>query len=184
MPQSVGDKFRRRGVPVAFARVCVEVVMDGSRSGSAMSLQVQGKAPQCFDRAKERVVVGGVAYLFAFDCVLLVGKFQGSVGDALDVCFIQRSSRGGVDMAVNREVDVPELKGLGSSFRCGRLSVFGRPQEPVESNDDEVNDMSVEGSLDRMVLVKDFGQLSDDGGVDWVGPCGGGVVVFHGFPES
>ena len=87
-------------------------------------------------------------------------------------------------MAVNSEIDVPEFEGLGVSFRGGRLSVLGWRQEPVESDDDEVNDMSVEGSFDRMVLVKDFGQLSDDGGVDWVGPCGGGVVVFHGFPES
>ena len=53
-----------------------------------MPLEVQGESPQGLDRTEKGVIVGSVACLFAFDCVLLVGKLQGSMGDAMDVSFI------------------------------------------------------------------------------------------------
>ena len=79
---------------------------------------------------------------------------------------------------------MPEFKGLGASFAGGCFSEFHRAKEPMEGNDDDVNDVSVEEAFDRVVPIKDFRQLTDDGGVDWVGLGRGGVIVFHGFLES
>ena len=123
--------------------------------------------------------------MFAFDSILLVGEFQACVFDALDdVRVIQRCCGRVVDSAVNGEVDVSVAEGLGACIRVFRVGVFGRSEEPEEGNDDEVNDVLVEGSILGMVPVQDVVELSQYGDVGWVGTAGRIVCVSEGFEES
>ena len=106
------------------------------------SVQALGDAAESLGRAEERVIVGTVAYLFTFHCVLLVGELEAALADARDdVRVIQRRSWGAVDGVVDGEVDVAVLEGLGASLGCGRQGVLGRSQEPEEGDDDEVDDV-------------------------------------------
>ena len=89
-------------------------------------VQALGDAAQGLGGTKERVVIGTVAHLFAFHCVLLVGEFEAALADARDdVRVIQRRSWGAVDGVVDGEVDVAVLEGLGASFGRCRKSALG-----------------------------------------------------------
>ena len=114
------------------ARVVVVVAEDGRVWGRPGSVQALGDAAESLGRAEEGVIVGTVAHLFTFHCVLLIGELEAALADARDdVRVIQRRSWGAVDGVVDGEVDVAAL-GLGASLGCGRQGALGRSQEPEE----------------------------------------------------
>ena len=76
-----------------------------------------------------------------------------------------------------------ELEGLGVSFGGGRVSALGGSQEPEEGDDDEVDDVGVEGSMLRVVEVEGVNEPSQDGDVGWAGSACGVVVALEGFEE-
>ena len=45
---------------------------------------------------------------------------------------------------------------MTAGARVGRVEVFGGPKEPVESNDDEVLDVGIEGPVDVVVGIECF----------------------------
>ena len=147
-------------------------------------MQALGNAAQGLGRAKEGVVIGTVAYLFAFHCVLLVGELEAALADVRDdVRVIQRRGWGPVDGVVNGEVDVSVLEGLGASLGHSRQGALGWSQEPEEGDDDEIDDVSIEGSILRVVDIQGVDESSQDGDVGWVGSTCGFVVAFKGFEE-
>ena len=125
-----------------------------------------------------------MANTFPSDSVLLVSEFQGSVGDALDGGVIQGRGQSGMDGAIYGEMDVSQLEGLGAGVGTGGLCVFGRPEEPVEGDDNEVEEMSVEGPVDGISGVEDVEGGADDGEVDRVSSVRRVIVAFHGVEES
>ena len=83
---------------------------------------MSGDAAECFRRAQKWIVIGTVAYLFAFHSVLLVGEFETGIFDALfDVCVIQRRCGSVVGSSIDGEVYVS----VEESLRSGRR-VAGR----------------------------------------------------------
>ena len=65
-----------------------------------------------------------MANAFPSDGILLVSKFQGSMGDALDGCVIQRRGQSGMDGSIDGEMDMSQLEGLGSGVFAGGLRVL------------------------------------------------------------
>ena len=86
------------------------------------------------------------------------------------------------DRPIHRVVDVTKAEGLGTGF-AGTIEVFGRAEEPEESNNQEIKDMDVGGSVDWVMGVKDFGGGTEDGEVCWIGARGRGVLVPEGAEE-
>ena len=149
-------------------RVRVEVVVDRCFRGGFRPLQAEADPPQCLARAEERIVGRFVADLFPADRILLVVEFQRGELNGGDVRVIQRCCRCGVDFASHGEVDVAEGERLGASLRSGGVEVLGRTQEPPEADDDEVNDVCVEGSELRVVHIEgcvEAAEVSDVGRV-------------------
>ena len=62
-----------------------------------------------------------------------------------------------VDASVNGELDVLLFESLGASVRLARLEVFCWPHAPVEGDDGEVNDGSVEDSVLGVLSVESVG---------------------------
>ena len=124
-----------------------------------------------------------MADLFAAHCILLVIELQGGEFDGCDVLVIQRCSGTGVDGAGQGDVSGAEGEGLGAGFGRWGVEVLRRTQEPPESNDDQIDDNLVEGTLDGVLGVEDR-EPAEDGDVDWVGSRGRVVFVGHGFEES
>ena len=89
------------------------MVVERRVGGSAGLFEAEGKAPERFARAEDRVGTGPVSDLFTAYHILLVTKLEGCTGDAIHVCkFIQRCGGCAVDGVVNSEVEVPELERL------------------------------------------------------------------------
>ena len=51
-------------------------------------------------------------------------------------------------------MDVSEQEGLAARVRVGGVEVFGGPKEPVEGNDDEVLDVSIEDTMLGVLYVQ------------------------------
>ena len=116
--------------------------------------------------------------MLAADSILLVRKGERCVRDAgNDPFIIQRCCRGVKDFAVDRKVDVTESKGLRAGFRSGSLKVFCWSEEPVESDNDEVDSVGVEAPVFRMLGVESIGEAAEDSDVGWVGTRGRVVFV-------
>ncbi len=73
-----------------------------------------------------------------------------------------------VDFSVDGEVDVPKAESLGPGLFTGGFEVFSRSEEPVVSDDDDVDCVVVEASVDFMVNIQGFKEALDDGDVDRV----------------
>ena len=80
-------------------------------------------------------------------------------------------------LSVNGEVDVPVEERLSSCRWVAGLSVFCGAQEPVEGDNDEVDDVLVERSKFGVFCVEQVVEFSDDRDVCWVGSCLWVVVV-------
>jgi hypothetical protein len=89
-----------------------------------------------------------------------------------------------MDGAIYGEMDVSQLESLGAGVGTGGLRVFGRPEEPVEGDDNEVEEMSVEGPVDGISGVEDVEGGADDGEVDRVSSFRRVIVALHGVEES
>ena len=74
--------------------------------------------------------------------------------------------------------------GPGICVVLAALEVLGRAEEPVEGDDDEVDEDGVEGPVDFMVRVEDVGEGADDGDVGRVGSSGWIVLGGEPFEES
>ena len=178
--QRVGDVLGFHGIPFAMCRVVVH--MDGRVRRGAGKLQMQREAREGFRRAEERVGVGFVADLLAPDGVLLVGEGERRVLDARQFVVIQRR-RGSVDnTVVDGEVDVAVAEGLAASFGVA-VDVFGGAKEPVEADNDQVDDVCVERAVHGVISVKGLRQAAEDGDVDWIDSGGWVIFVAHGFVE-
>jgi hypothetical protein len=130
--------------------------------------------------------------LLAFDSILLVRKREaGTVeardelvfGERVSVFVMQRSVEGGVDSSMDCEGDITETKGLAVGFSGGGVEVFGRPEQPEEGEDDELDCVLLEAPKDWVIDVEHGEELSDDGDVDKVGSRRWVVVFFHGSVE-
>ena len=88
-----------------------------------------------------------------------------------------------VDHVTSGEMDVLEFKGLAPGALSCWLKVFCRAKQPEEGDNDEVNGVLVEGAMDRVLCVQDFGQAPDDGDVGRVCPARRVIVVVEGFEE-
>ena len=138
-----------------------------------------------FGWTEEGVRVGTVAYLFAPNSILLVSEGERHVGDMLDgIHIMQRCCWCGVDLAVDGKGDVAEVEGWGASFGRGGVEVFGRLQEPEEGNNDEVDGVGVEHSINGVVDVQGVDEGLQDGDVGWVGSSGRFIFVAEGLEES
>ena len=156
------------------------MVVERIGSAGGVLLHATTNAEESLDRAEEAVGVGGVANDFASDTILLVSELESSVRGTLhDVRVIQRCLGGFVDGAIDGELDVLKFKGLGASARRVGLAVFGRPQEPVECDNDQIDDGFVEGAVDGMFGVESFREFPDDGHVTRVDSAGRVVFVLE-----
>jgi len=63
------------------------------------------------------------------------------------------------------------------------VEVFGWPEEPVEGNDAEEDDVVVEGSKFVVVDVKDVVEGAEDGDVGRVGAACGSIFLFESFDK-
>ena len=145
--------------------------------------QAPGDACQGLRGTEERVFVGTVADPLAFDTVLLLDKFQGCRAQVGKLVVIQGCVGGVVHHAANVKVDVSEFEGLACSVGGAGVATFGRSKQPVEDHDDEVNDVSIESSLDGALNADDIGERADDGHIDQAG-AGQRVVVFAQLGEE
>ena len=153
--------------------VVVVVKVDGCLWVGAAEEKAPSQTTEGFRRAEGGFGVGLVAYLLAPDSILLVIECEHSVGDALNAVQVIQRCCGVTDS----DGDVTESEGLGASFSSGGEEVFGWSHEPVEGDDDEVDDVGVEASPHRVVEVEDVEEAQEDGDVGWVGPQGGAVLV-------
>jgi hypothetical protein len=86
---------------------------------------------------------------------------------------------GVVDLPIHGEVDVAEEEGLTPGVRGFRVEVFSWPEQPVEGDDGEEDDMVVERPKFWVAGVKDGCEGSEDGEVCGVGAAGGVVALFE-----
>ena len=105
--------------------------------------------------------------------------------DALHCLVIQRCRGSSGVVAVDSEGDVLVAKGRGASVAGfgSAVEVLGGAEKPVEADDDEVNDVSIERSVDFVVDVKGIQEALDDREVGWVG-AGCRVVILGEFVEE
>jgi hypothetical protein len=110
-----------------------------------------------------------LAHLLAFDSILLVRKREaGTVeardelvfGERVSIFVMQRSVEGGIDSSMDCEGDITETKGLAAGFSGGGVEVFGRPKQPEEGEDDELDRVLLEVPEDWVVDVKHGEELS------------------------
>ena len=147
--QGVGDVLGFDRIPLAVRRIVLHV--NGRGRCSPGTLKVERKAAKGFCGAIERVSAGLVANLFTSDGVLLVGEGERRILDALHPVVIQRG-HGSVDnLVVNGKVDVLIAADLATRFRI-TMDIFGGSEQPVESDNDEVNDVTIEGETTWSVL--------------------------------
>jgi hypothetical protein len=64
------------------------------------------------------------------------------------------------------------------------VGVLRWAEEPVEGNDGEVDDMTVDLTVNRVGSVKGREEFADDSDVGRVGALSGDVLVGHPFEES
>jgi hypothetical protein len=84
---------------------------------------------------------------------------------------------------MDREGDIAETKSLAAGFSGGGVEVFGRPEQPEEGEDDELDDVLLEVPEDQVIGVEHGEELLDDSDDDRVGSRLGVVVSFHGSVE-
>ena len=130
-----------------------------------MASEAPDKTGESLDGTEERVVVGSMSYSLTADSILLVSEFEGCVVEMGHV--IQRCCSGGVGHAVASEVDMSQQEGLAAAFLVAG-KVLRRAEEPVEGDDDEVDDMGVEAPEFGVVGVQGVGERADNGKVDRV----------------
>ena len=113
----------------------------------------------------------------------MVSEGESSRGDCLDIHVIQRRVRGGVKFVADVEGDVAEAESLRAAFLVGGVGVLCWPQEPVESNDAEVDDMLVGVSCIRVLGVELGDHATDDGDIGGVGALGGVIRALEAAEE-
>ena len=96
---------------------------------------------------------------------------------------IQRCVDGIIHFSIHGEVDVPEPEGLATGLFGFWVEVFSWPEEPVEGDDAEEDDMVVEGSKFVVINVKDVVEGSEDGDVGRVGASCGSILLFESFDK-
>ena len=114
-----------------------------------------GNACQGFGRAEEWVFVGTVADSLAFDSVLLLDEFQGRGAQVGKTVVIQRCVGSVAHCPADVKMHMAEFKGLRACVGGAGVAVFRGSKQPAEGHDDEVNDMSVELSVDGVLGVND-----------------------------
>ena len=165
--------------------VSVVVVVNRGVGRSAIALEVACDAAQCFGGTVERVRVGTMAHSFATNGILLVREGQTRMRDAVESSLVIQRCRGRhVDRPPNGEADVAKAEGLGASFGGVAVEAFAWSQEPMECDDDEVDDMFVECAMDRVIGVEGCGESSENGDIGGVGSRGRFVFVAEALEES
>ena len=182
--QGSGDVTWADGRPIPCSMVVVLVEAGGA--WGAMHEEVVCDVAKAFGGAEPFVRRGSLGDLLSFDCVLLVSVCKGRRRDGGDCGHVmQRGSVGGKDLSsVDEEVDVVPLEGLSAGFWCVGEGVLGRPTEPIPGQGDEVDAVSVEGPVLRVVHVEGIPEGFKDSDVNWVGPFWGIVHVAEAFEEG
>ncbi len=168
--------------------VAVPVGADGCVDGRVMRPKVRSDASKCPSWAQELVIGAIVADRLAANSILLVIEREGCVDVRIRVQVIQRRVvRGEVSrplvVPADTEHDVHESEGLGAAVVRLGFEVLGGSQEPVETDNDEVNGGSVGLAFQRMVGIQGFVECPDDGDVDRVGSFRRVIFVAQGFEE-
>jgi hypothetical protein len=152
---------------------------------------VLSEAEESFGGTKVRVASSALCYLLATDPVLLVSKGQRSGVDLGLLHVIQRWVRGAVHTwfrggrAFDGDAGSTEGEGLGArGVGVPGVSVLRWAEEPVEGNDGEVDDMTVDLTVDRVGSVESSEEFADDCDVGRIGALSGVVLVGHPLEES
>ena len=125
MAQAISDESAGDFVP--FLVVGVVVVKDWSVRFCIVFSQMKDDPAQGLGGAPGQVGGGTVAYLFAFDSILLIRELERGEGDSAQVrLVIQRCVDGVVDLPIHGEVDVAEEEGLTPGVRGFRVEVHQR----------------------------------------------------------
>ena len=179
MANGVGDEFVGDVEPPVVGRVRVEVSVERFGRVGIGCAKAEHDATKCLAGADVGVGRGTVADPFATDAGLLVGELERGVRDGSQgVHVIQRGVCGVVDAAVDGERHVFVAEGLRAAPRghpVRLVGVLGRPQEPEESDEDEIGGVGVESALFRVLEVEAVRECSQHGDVGWV-HAGLGVV--------
>ena len=88
-----------------------------------------------------------------------------------------------VDDHPDGEVDVAEGEGLRAAFLVGGFQVFSGAEEPVEGDDDKVDDVRVESAEDSVRGVEGFQEGTDESKVGWTGTMGEIVLISECLDE-
>ena len=76
-----------------------------------------------------------------------------------------------------------EEEGLRTTFG-GRVQVLSWPEEPIEGDNDEVDDVGVGNTIFGVFGVEGVDDGTNDGDVGWVGTGFWVVFIAQGFEES
>ena len=173
----VGDVGRLGWRGPVDGRMAVLDRVDGRGWLGVVVFEALGNACQGLCGAEEGVFVGTVADSLAFDSILLSDEFQGCGAQVGKTVVIQGCVRGIVHCAANIKMHMAEFKGLRACVGGAGVAMFRGSKQPVEGHDNEVNDMSVESSIDGVLGVNDVTERAEDGHIDRAG-AGRWVVVF------
>ena len=166
-------------------RVSVVVVMERTCGIEAVALVSSDGPAKGFDWAEEGIGRTSVADLLTAHCILLVREFEARVVESGERSLvIQRSSGGRVDRGAYTEVDVSTEEWGRATVGVATETVFSRTEEPEEGDDDKVDEVGVEHTVDGVTRVQDITEGSEDRDVDRVGPRLGVIFVCEGFEES
>ena len=105
----------------------------------------------------------------ATDAVLLVVELWDTAGDGVDVRVIQRSVSGSVQGAIEDELDVLESEGLGLGVPILGVEALTGPEEPEETDDQEVDKVALLDATFAVSEAEDNAELAEDVDVDRVG---------------
>ena len=153
------------------------------RRGGIVTTEVSREAGECLARTEVGVICSAMTDLFATHAGLLVRERECRSSDVANVLVIQSERRSGMLRVIQGEVDVAEAEDLCAGF-CRGLQVFGRAQEPEETDDGQVNDVFIGLSFECMSGVQDVVEASQDLHVDGIGTCLGRILVSHGLDKS
>ena len=95
---------------------------------------------------------------------------------------IQRCARGIVDFPIENEDDVLESESLGAGLDALGVEVLAGPEEPEETDDEEVNSVVVH--VAEGTVATGVAQFAKDVDVDGADAFLGVVFSSHAFEES
>ena len=154
--QPAGDLTVQDVAPAVLSYM--EVAEERRVRGCSMLAVVQADPCHGLDRAEHGIGVGFVPDLFAANRILLVSERKSDILHTEEVVHvIERCVGDEVGFAFDGKADVLKLEGLGPQVLrvcCAWAQELTGAEEPVETDDGEAEDVTVDGALGLMVEVK------------------------------